>query len=101
MNVAVGGEVGAVAHLERGAVEASHCATGFFDHQPARDVIPRMQFEFPESLETTNCCVAQIHCRRSQTTYRLALHNKILKVIEVVRRFANAVGESRCQQAFL
>ena len=58
VDVAVGGEDGAVAHLKRGAVEARHFAAGFFDYQPARGVIPRMQFQLPESLEPSHGGVA-------------------------------------------
>jgi hypothetical protein len=102
MHMAVGGEDGAVAHLKRGAVEARYLAAGFFNHQPACGVIPRVQFLLPESIEPSHGGVTQIHRRRPRTTYRLALRNKILKVIEVVvRRFVDVVGESRCQQAFL
>jgi hypothetical protein len=102
MHPAITGEYVAVSHLKGQAVEAHHCAAGLFDHQPARGVIPRMKLLLPKSFESPHRCVTQIHRRRSRTPYGLTLRDKTLKVVKVIiGRFADVVGKSRCQQAFL
>ena len=77
------------------AFEVRHLATGFAEDDDSCRHIPRVQCDFPKSIEPAGRDIAQIQSCRSGSAQSLHLQCKSHEVIQViVRGLANVVRKS-------
>src|SRR5580658_1913303 len=89
----------ATVQLEWPTLKVGHCPSGFLHDQHTRRRIPRVEVEFPESIEASTSDAAKIQCRRARSPHSMSVQSDLMVEKDVWVLVALMAGKTRSQQA--